>query len=168
MLITRSMPEWISSCGGRTWNSIKTGQCRTLYLWQVEDVMCQLMGQQRCFCCLQANWILTTWWVIISMKIHIVIVRHGSNTPLKYTGAVALENVYPSSNHRFINTEVNCSGLELKITNCIQNLDEAYSCLSFGIASVSCHSMFCNCKYFFQLKAIPSSYFILVCSWNSS
>ena len=55
-------------------------------------------------------------------------------------GAAALENVYPNSNYRFVNTEVNCSGLEPNITDCIQNLDEGYSCLSYGIASISCHS----------------------------
>ena len=61
MLNTRSMPEWVSSCGECTWNNIKAGQCGALYLWQVEDYVYQLLGQQRCFCCVQTNWILTTW-----------------------------------------------------------------------------------------------------------
>ena len=59
-----------------------------------------------------------------------------------FTGAVALENIHPSTNHHFVNTEVNCTGLEANITDCIQDLDEAYSCLSFGIASVSCYGKF--------------------------
>ena len=71
-------------------------------------------------------------------------IKHTS----QITGAVALENIYQASVHRFVNTEVNCSGLEPKITDCIQNLDEAYSCLSLGIASVSCHSMSYNSNYF--------------------
>lgn len=58
---------------------------------------------------------------------------------LHFTGAVALESTNPSSSHRFVNAELKCSGLESKITSCIQNLDEAYSCLSFGIASISCY-----------------------------
>ena len=62
------------------------------------------------------------------------------------------ERLYPSSNHRFVNTEINCTGLEPNITDCIQNLDEAYSCLSFGIASVSCHSKFTT-------RAFPPSEF---------
>ena len=61
-----------------------------------------------------------------------------------FTGAVALKNIYLSSNHRFVNTEVNCSGLESNIADCIQNLDIAYSCLSFEIASVSCHGKFAS------------------------
>ena len=93
--------------------------------------------------------------------IQVALIYHTS----QFTGAVALENIYPSSTHRLLNTEINCSGLESKITNCIQNLDEAYSCLSFGIASVSCYSMSCNSDYFLQLVTMLSSLF---CSWNSS
>ena len=61
---------------------------------------------------------------------------------MHYTGAVALKSTYQAPSHRFINAELKCSGLESNITNCIQNMDEAYSCLSFGIASISCYGKF--------------------------
>ena len=54
------------------------------------------------------------------------------------TGAVAQEDIYQPTSHRFVNTGLNCSGMENKLTNCTQNLDEAYSCQSFGTAWVSC------------------------------
>ena len=85
--------------------------------------------------------------IATSHTIQVALIYHTS----QFTGAVALENIYPSSTHRLLNAKINCSGLESKITNCIQNLDEAYSCLSFGIASVSCYSMSCNSDYFLQL-----------------
>ena len=53
-----------------------------------------------------------------------------------------MESIHPSLNHRFVNAEFNCSGLESNITDCIQNLDETYSCQSFGITSISCHGKF--------------------------
>ena len=64
------------------------------------------------------------------------------DTCIPFTGAVALKNIHPSTNHHFVNTEVNCTGLEANITDCIQDLDEAYSCLLFGIASISCYGKF--------------------------
>jgi len=60
-IISRSMPAWISSCGKQIWNNIKAGKCGAVHQWQMEDYLCQLLGQQRCFCCLQTNWILTIW-----------------------------------------------------------------------------------------------------------
>jgi len=70
--------------------------------------------------------------------------------PLFFVGAVALENLYPATHHHFVNTEFQCSGLESNITNCTQNTDEAASCPSFGIASVTCH-----CKYNFAQSYFP-------------
>ena len=58
------------------------------------------------------------------------------------TGAVAHKSTYQATFHRFVNAELNCSGLESNITKCMQNTDEAFSCLSFGIASISCYGKF--------------------------
>ena len=58
---------------------------------------------------------------------------------LNCAGAVALENLFPYTNHRFVNSEFRCSGLESNITDCTQNIDEASSCLSLGVASVTCY-----------------------------
>ena len=76
---------------------------------------------------------------------------------MHFTGAVALESTYPSSSHRFVNAELNCSGLESKITSCIQNMDDAYSCLSFGIASISCYGKFANsiCYAYLVYSIVP-------------
>ena len=37
------------------------GEILVAFLAQTSPNMCQIMGQQKCFCCLQTDWILTIW-----------------------------------------------------------------------------------------------------------
>ena len=104
------------------------------------------------------------WLCLLSLS---VIVWHIPHLYLMFSGAVALENIHPFSKHRFINAEVSCTGLESNITNCIQDLDEAYSCLSFGIASVTCHSKITSrfCRFSILLWNCA---LLIFCSWYPS
>jgi len=89
---------------------------------------------------------------IFSIPSNISCLKHSTYTILFCTGAVALKNWYQSSTRHFVNTELQCSGLESNITTCAEDLDEAYSCLSFGIASVSCH-----CEFYSNFYCLLSS-----------
>ena len=80
------------------------------------------------------------------------------------TGAVSQENMYPIlyPNHRFVKTELQCSGMESNITNCTQNLNETFSCLPSGVASVSCYCEFSSVpSHWWCMKRCFSSYFHL-------
>ena len=73
------------------------------------------------------------------------------------TGAVTLRK-YRSFTMAtyFVNAELQCTGLESRITDCIQGLFvNAYSCLSFGIASVSCYGMFAS-TFFLKFQSHTS------------
>ena len=101
---------------------------------------------------------LSRLWSLITQYIPTIIYVFFS------TGAVTLRK-YRSFTMAtyFVNAELQCTGLESRITDCIQgSFVKAYSCLSFGIASVSCHGMFASI-FFFNFKAIPPSIFG---SWN--
>ena len=94
---------------------------------------------------------------------HGLYLYHQNYTCFLSAGAVAFENVHPPLTNRLVNTELQCSGLESNITTCIQNLDKAYSCLPFGIASVTCHSKFIGYFSALYFETLPPSIFF---SWN--
>ena len=63
--------------------------------------------------------------------------------PNSVPGAIALVDAFVTRGMRFITVPVECSGMEVKITDCIEDAQFTESsnvCAGFGTASIACQS----------------------------